>query len=79
MRSMASSIPQERIMTVDPPLSTVVRKQLFIPAVWNSGAASRLTSSVRMSISISMLMEFHVMLPWVIITPLGWPVVPDVY
>ena len=62
-----------------PPLSKVGNSTWFSAAVWNSGAVTRATSSLRMSTSTSRLYTFQMMLPCVSMTPLGRPVVPEVY
>ncbi len=49
------------------------------PAIWNSGEKARVTSSAWMSIMLIRAMSLHQRLAWLSMTPLGVPVVPDVY
>lgn len=52
---------------------------MLSPAVWNSGATTRVTSSPDRSVSTRTLTLFQVMLAWERTAPLGRPVVPEVY
>ena len=49
------------------------------PPMWNSGAQTRVTSELWVSMPKAALMLFQSTLPWVSIAPLGRPVVPEVY
>ena len=81
-RSISSSVPpgsNAATRTQLPPLSSIGRVSMFSAAMWNSGAATRVTSSPIRSGSISTLTAFQVRLAWVSIAPFGRPVVPEVY
>jgi hypothetical protein len=47
--------------------------------VWNSGNTFKSTVSSPIPAGMPRLIAFQKFMPWVIIAPLGSPVVPDVY
>ena len=49
------------------------------PAMWNSGEKASVTSSAWMSIQLMRAMSLHQRFSWLSMTPLGVPVVPEVY
>ncbi|MHC2658315.1 hypothetical protein ACVMHY_010894 [Bradyrhizobium barranii subsp. barranii] len=49
------------------------------PPVWNSGSTVSSTEAGPMQAGPPRLTQFQNVMPWVMVAPLGWPVVPDVY
>jgi hypothetical protein len=62
-----------------PPFSRVGRAATVSPTTWNSGTTTSVTSAEVISTSTIVLTQFQIMLPWERTTPLGPPVVPEVY
>ena len=80
-RAMSSSTlsgSKAPVRTIVPPFMTMGRDTMLSAATWNSGAHTSATSSDARSVSTRTLTQFHVMLPWLSVAPLGRPVVPDV-
>src|SRR5687768_3738839 len=81
-RSISSSVPSgskadTRIAV--PPLQNVGSTVWLSAATWNIGALTSVTSVLVTSTSTRRLTVFQVTLAWVSMTPLGRPVVPEVY
>jgi len=79
MRSKRWSGSELEGTTTVPPLKRTGSTFTPVPPTRKKGAIATVTSSPRMSAHDSTLTTFHVTLPWVSITPLGRPVVPEVY
>jgi hypothetical protein len=60
------------------PLSSIGSKPISSDATWNRGEIISATSLRFKSMSTTVLMQFHVMLPCVSSAPFGLPVVPEV-
>ena len=62
-----------------PPLQNVGSTVWLSAATWNIGALTSVTSVLDRSTSSSRFTVFQAMLAWLSMTPLGRPVVPEVY
>ena len=73
-----SSGLKERVRMTLPPIWRRGTSSTLKPPLWNRGVRTGATSFFVSSQLIMVLKEFHSIMPWEMMAPSGFPVVPDV-